>query len=317
MGLLGPVVPAAVADEGHGETGGVLVEAEGSAVALLVYISFVVLRGGVHQVHLGLGGVVLVFHPRGGSPLALLQLVEDRRVHLHPAQHLPELGHGDAPGPQHLGHALRQGDDRGLHPHGAVAAVHQGVHPAGEVLLHMGEGGGAGPAGEVGRGGRQGHPGLPDDRLGHRVGGEPHRHRVQASAGLGGHQVRLFQDDGEGPGPEGLGQLFGGFRHLPHQGGQLAKVADMDDEGVIRGAAFRLIDGLHRRPVQGVGGQAVHRLGGDGHQAPRPQELPGLFQVLGPVPFQQNRVFHRQASYPANRRSFTLGPPAWRPGPRR
>ena len=317
VGLFFVVVPAAVADEGHGQPVPVLVVAQGEGLRLLVYIISVVLRGGVQNHHVGLGGVVFVLHAGGGRFHSLLQPVDHRRVHLHLPQHFPELPHRHAAGAQHPGGALRQGEHGGLHPHGAVAPVQQGVHPAGEILPHMGEGGGAGLAGQVGGGGRQGQPRLPDHRLGHRVSGKPHRHRVQAAAGLPGHQVRLFQDDGQRPGPEGGGQLLGALWQLAHQGRQLGEVADVDDEGIVRGPALGLVNGLHRRPVQGVGGQAVHRLGGDGHQAPPAQDLPGGLHVLGAVSPQEDGMLFQpiHSGHPA----FLLmpGPPAGWPGPRR
>ena len=50
----------------------------------------------------------------------------------------------------------------------------------------------------------------------------------------------------------------------------------MDDQGIVLRAALGHKDLLHRLAVAGVGGNAVHRLGGQGHQLPAAQQLGGL-----------------------------------------
>ena len=50
----------------------------------------------------------------------------------------------------------------------------------------------------------------------------------------------------------------------------------MDDQGIVLRAALGHEDLPHCLAVAGVGGNAVHRLGGQGHQLPAAQQLGGL-----------------------------------------
>ena len=67
------------------------------------------------------------------------------------------------------------------------------------------------------------------------------------------------------------------------RGASSGKPADVDDQRVIRGAALGLVDFLHGLPIQGVGGQAVDRLRGDGHQAAPAEDVPRPLDVIGAI----------------------------------
>ena len=243
----------------------------------------ILFRGGIYDDHIRFGGVVFVLHSRRGGFLPLLQLVEHRRVHFHFSQYRLQLGQGDPAGPEDPGRTLGQSQHRGLHAHSAVTPVQKGVHAAGQVLLHVAEGGGAGFPGQVGRGGCQRHPCGVDHRPGCGMGGAAHCHSGKPPAGFLGHQIRLGQDDGQRAGPEGVSQFLGGLGNLPHQRRQLGKLADVDDQRVIRGPAFGRIDFFHGGAIQSVSSQAVHRFRRDGHQASPAEDLPRCLDVVRAV----------------------------------
>ena len=57
----------------------------------------------------------------------------------------------------------------------------------------------------------------------------------------------------------------------------------MEDEGVVLGAAFGLKDAQHRRFVQGIRAQTVHRFRGDAQKAAVADDLRGFFDFIFPV----------------------------------
>ena len=105
-----------------------------------------------------------------------------------------------------------------------------------------------------------------DDRPGHGVAGHPNAHRIQTRAALRRHLRAAGHDDGERAGAESRHQQLGALGHLADKAGQHLRAGHMDDEGVILGAALGHKNASDGFPVPGVGGNAVHRLGGQGHQ---------------------------------------------------
>ena len=55
--------------------------------------------------------------------------------------------------------------------------------------------------------------------------------------------------------------------------GSIVRAGDMDDQGVVLRAALGHKDLCDRRAVARIGGNAVDRLGGQGHQLPSAQQI--------------------------------------------
>ena len=252
--------------------------ARGEQVLELVKADDPVFRGGVggdvlrrlfrlpgHNSYGSLGSIVAIFHAGGLGLLSRPHEPGDGGVHLHLAQGVPQLLQRHPAGAEEARGRAGQVDDGGLHPHGAGAAVYDGVNLPVHVLQHVPRRGRAGPAGGVPRGGRNGHVRRRDDLPAQGVGGTAHPHRVQPRRDHIGDQGLAGQDHGHGAGPEPLCQGPGRRRDVLAAALQPARLRDVEDQGVVLGAALGLEDVGHRLRVKPVGPQAVHRLRGDAH----------------------------------------------------
>ena len=258
----------------HAQQRHVLVEAHRVGVGCRVGVDIIreLLRRPFDQRHVGVRRVVLVFHPRRRGHLACCQPVRHRRIHIHFAQHGAQLRQRDAAGPQQPWPRARQRDDRRFHPDAAVAAVHNRVNPPVHVRAHMRGAGGAGLARPVaGRRGQRNAGGV-DDCARNRMLRKPHRHGGQSGADFVGNPVAFRQDDRQWPRPIGCRQLLRTGRKFCHQCLNLVNCRDVDDQRIVHRAAFCGEDFGHRRAVECVRRQPVHRLGRDPDQSARPQQ---------------------------------------------
>ena len=85
------VIPAAIRHRGYLQKGNVLLKAESPTIPPLIHILEVILLGCVQDHHIGNRGIVLILHPRRGSLLTLLHLMDHGRVHLHLSQDVLQL----------------------------------------------------------------------------------------------------------------------------------------------------------------------------------------------------------------------------------
>ena len=117
----------------------------------------------------------------------------------------------------------------------------------------MGGGGRADPAEAVGRwGGDPGAEGV-EQFPGQRLGRDPQPHRARPAGDGVGHVGGPGQDQRERAGPEGLGQGPGVGRHLGRPGLDGGRLGQVDDDGVVPGAALDGEDPGHGGGVGGVG----------------------------------------------------------------
>ena len=226
-------------------------------------------------------GVMLILHAGRRRRGILREQMQDGIGHRDAAADPPDILRGDGAGAQDLRDLPEQRNDGGFHPHGTVVRFHHGIHQTPEVVDAVAVGSGAGAAAAVGAGRRQRHPGRPDNGASHRMRGHPHGDALQPAGGGKRHPLRTGQHHGKRPGPEGIGQQGGGGRRRGHQLREHFAVGNVDDHGVIGGAALGGIHCPHRFGVAGVGGQAVHRFGGDSDKPPLPQQLGGTAHAFG------------------------------------
>ena len=110
--------------------------------------------------------------------------------------------------------------------------------------------------------------------------GHPDAHSIQAGTALRCHLGAAGHDDGEGAGAERRHEQLGTLRHLADQTRQHFRAGDVDDQRIVLRASLchkDLFDGL---AVAGIGGNAVHRLGGQRHQLAAAQERCGFFNAF-------------------------------------
>ena len=260
-----------------GEEVGVLVEADDSGGGTRPPLD---LPGGVHgsagdHRHRGLGRVVAVFHAGGAGALSRLEGDVDGPVHVDVADQPLDVLHRQSAGAEEPGGLPGQVQHGGLHPHGAGPPVHDHVHPAAHVLHHVLGRGAAGPAGGVGAGGGDGHTRLPDDGQGDGVIGAADAHGVQPRRGLVGHRRLALQNHGQGPRPELPGQGIGHRGNVRAVPGQPLGPGDVENQGIVLGPPLHLEDAPDGGGIGPVGPQTVHRLRGDAHQAPLPENFGG------------------------------------------
>lgn len=196
------------------------------------------------------------------------------------AEDAGDLVGADGTGPQDDGHAAGEVDDRGFEPHLAGAAVEDQRHPATEFLAHVVGGGGADAAEAVGRGrGDAGAEGAQQLER-HRMIGHPQPDGVLAAGDEVWNALVLLEDQGERAGPEGPREGDGVLGDFPRPGHDLPGVGQVHDQGVVRRAALGgedLGDGVR---VEGVGAEAVHRLGGQRDKLALAQQLDGALDVV-------------------------------------
>ena len=223
---------------------------------------------------------MFVFHAGGRGDRAFRQLSEDGVVDFDVSEDVEEVLGGDPAGPQDAGHPGAQGQDRGLDAHFAWPAVDHCGDLAVHVVQDMGRRRGRRHAGRVGGRRRQRGPGRFDDGARHRMGRHADGDRVEARGDFIGDELRLFEDDGERSGPEGLREVFEDRRHEGDQIVDLRKVRDVYDQRIVHRTALRLEDVRDGLPVQGICRETVHGLGRDGHQFTVFQQLPGFCDIL-------------------------------------
>ena len=184
---------------------------------------------------------------------------------------------GDRAGAQQGYAAVEDRDHGTLHTDSAIPTVDMRGRERTGLLGRVGEGGGAGAAGAVGGRGDDRAAEGGDDGAGAGVAGHPDGDAVQTGAGQVADPVTVADrcHDGQGPGPEGLGQ--GSCPRVEHGDGLgLNGIGDMGDQGVEARAALGLEDGGHRDGVSGVGGEAIDGLGREDHEAAVGQDAGGL-----------------------------------------
>ena len=262
-----------------------------------VHIGLELFKGAIEQGYVCFRGIVLVLHAGAAHHSAFRQLFQNGFGHFYLfAEGTLQILQRDVAGAEQGGLVAHHRHYRALHAHITLAAVQN----EGQATVHIGKDilriGGAGLAGEVGTGGCKGAAALLDDRTGHRVAGHADTHRVQTGAALGCHLRAAGHDDGEGAGAEGRHQQLGTLRYLADQTRQHLRAGDMDDQGIVLRAALGHEDLLHCLAVAGVGGNAVHRLSGQGHQLPAAQQLGGLYNAFCLVG-RQNFGFDFHTSY--------------------
>ena len=223
---------------------------------------------------------MLVFHAGRGGGFTVCHLFQHRGSHGNGADLCLQHFLGYCAGAQQRWGGGSQGDHRGLHSVGAVAAVYDGGNLAVHILLHIFGSCGAGQPAGVGAGGRYRHPCQLQQSVGHRVLRHTHRHRVQSAADYFADFIALGQDHRQRSGEKAVKKFLGFLRHFPHQWGNVCFLCHMHNQRVVAGAALGGVNLCHGGFVQGVGAQSVHRLGGKGHQLPLPQQFPSQRQVL-------------------------------------
>ena len=169
-------------------------------------------------------------------------------------------------------------DDRRLDADAAGPAVEDdvvGLEELAELADHVRGRRGADPPEPVGARCRDAdrrvprEPGQLAEHLQHdRVRRDPDRDRVLPAGHEVGGARRAGQDEGQGAGPErvGEGRRVGGHRGGPVRGG--AGVPHVDDERVVRGPALGGVDPGDGVRQVGTAAEAVDRLGGQRHEVP-------------------------------------------------
>jgi hypothetical protein len=154
-------------------------------------------------------------------------------------------------------------DDRGGGGTDGGAAVDNERELVAELLADAGGGGALGQAEEVGRGRGDGQAEAGDDGAGDGGFGDAEGE----VAGVGGYaqgEARAgFDDDGEGAGPELLGEAVEGGVELAAELVGLGNLGDEEREGLVAGAGFELVDAFDGAEIDGVDGQAVEGVGGE------------------------------------------------------
>lgn len=129
--------------------------------------------------------------------------------------------------------------------------------------------------GQVGAGGGDGEITRADDRLDEGMARPAEADGCAAGGDDGGDFFGTRENDGERAGPEGLREFFGEGR--PVGGAVLGhfKSGDVDDDGVVGGAAFGFVDFGDGGGVQGVGSEAVNCFRRERDQFTGAQEFSG------------------------------------------
>jgi len=170
--------------------------------------------------------------------------------------------------PQPQQHGARAGEvhHRRLDPDRGGPPVEDDVDRGAQLGHDVRRRGGRDAGEGVGAGGGDGDPRALDEGARHRVRRDAHADGVESGAHRIGDLAGAREDEGERPGPEGGGQGARQRRDLARDAPHLRHVGHVDDERVERGAPLGGIDPLHRPLAEGVGPQAVDRLGGEGDE---------------------------------------------------
>ena len=152
-------------------------------------------------------------------------------------------------------------DDGGGGGAGGRAAIDDEGELIAELLVHAGGGGALGEAGEVGRGRGDGQAEAGDDGAGNGGFGDAEGE----VAGVGGdaewEPAAGFDDDGEGTGPEPLGETVEGGVELTGELVGLGNLGDEEGQGFVTGAGFELVDAVDGVEIDGVDGETVKSVG--------------------------------------------------------
>ena len=122
--------------------------------------------------------------------------------------------------------------------------------------------GALGQAGEVGRGGGDGQAEAGDDGAGDGGLGDAEGEVAGVGGDAEGELAAGFDDDGEGAGPELLGEAVEGGVELAGEFVGLGDLGDEQREGLVAGAGFDLVDAVDGAEIDGIDGEAVEGVGG-------------------------------------------------------
>jgi len=174
------------------------------------------------------------------------------------------------------------GDDGGLDPEAAGAAVDDEGDAAAEFLEDMGGGGGGDPAETVGAGGGDGAAKAGENGAKYRVGAHSHRNGREAGGDEVGDNGAAGEDEGERAGPEALDECLN--QGVTGRGGEAVEPiepGEMDDERVEEGAMFGLENAGYGSGIESVGGEAVDGFGGEGDHLAGGEKGGGFLDGVG------------------------------------
>ncbi len=158
-------------------------------------------------------------------------------------------------------------DDGGFETvHGGAGVDDEGDASV-EFCLDGGGGGGADAAEAVGAGGGDGASEALGDFFEEAVGADTDGNGGESGGDEVGDDVFFGEDDGEGAGPEAVGDFLEDGVDVSgdvSDHGEVFFVREMDDEGIEGGAFFGFEDFGDGGGVEGVGGEAVDGFGGQG-----------------------------------------------------
>ena len=136
------------------------------------------------------------------------------------------------------------------------------------------------PAGCVGAGCRYRNTGLTDQFSGARMRWHPYRYRLKPSCGLKRNLRCLLKDQSHWSRPESLHQSFCFRRDSPDNRLQFLSAANMEDQRIVTGASFGLIN-LHGSFFhQTIASQTVYGLRRESNQAAFTQHSCRIFQFI-------------------------------------
>ena len=167
-------------------------------------------------------------------------------------------------------------DDGAFDSYGTGAAVDDSRDALGELCGNVLGGCRAHVLEEVRTRGGQRESGFLDDGLRHRMAREAYRDGRQPARTEVGNAVLLGQDDGHRSRPVGFGKLVGFVGDVLGDVCELGDVCDVHDQRVERRAFLGREDFRERFGLEGVAGEAVDGLCGDGDDFAFPEQ-PGGF----------------------------------------
>ena len=172
-----------------------------------------------------------------------------------------EFGDGDPARTEQDGRRLQRIQDRGFHPPIGRPRVEDQIHPAAQIVHHMPGLGGAGMPEPVRGRRRDGQPGRLEKRLGDRMRGHAHGHRVQSGGHLRRKRVAPRQEQRQRTRPEPPAERFHGGWDLRRHGSNIRDGGKVHDQRIRRRPALRLENPADGGRVEGVRAQAVDGLG--------------------------------------------------------
>ena len=218
---------------------------------------------------------MLVFHAGGADNGIICDLPQHGAVNVDLAEHLPKLLGGDTARAQQPRALTRQVDYGRFHADAAGTAVDHRVDLSVRAVIVQDvlRGGGGGLAGEVCRRCGNGNAGLPNQLTRHRRLRAADGNGVQICGGAAGNAVPDRQDHRQRSGPKFFRQMPRTVRNIVTVTRQLGRLGDMDDERVILRTPLGFENLRDRSLVRCVCAQTVDRLGRDGDDAARADDL--------------------------------------------